>query len=370
MQDYKSEYGVTENGAYLMNASIGGVHRETRDEIKKWTDLTYETGAINDMSFFELLEASRSVAGEFLGLSKDEVAFSGSSSLNMNHFATLLKNTGITKVVAPSVEFPTSVVPWFHHEFEVVLVEPRDGRINEEGLLSHCTGENTVVVCSGVQFLTGQRMNLKRLSDEIEKRGGHLIINGTQHVGQFDLDLGKLKYLAFTASLHKWLGADLGVSFISVNKTIRSKFKTPIAGWAGVEEPWRLANEVPKILHDMGSYQIGTVPFGLIAGAAKAMEVQMKIGKAVIEKRVLELSAKLSQVISTRGFELISPRDDENECSGICTFRYEGDLEEALAKLEKEKVYLNGRRGSIRASIHFYNDEKDLEALSEALKLI
>lgn len=366
LTDFREFYGVTGRGAYLMNAAIGGIHRETLEEIQMWSEMAYQNGAINDQRFFHLLEEARLVAGDFLGLPKEDVAFSGSTSLNMNFLAMMMKDLGVKKVITPEVEFPSSTVPWFHHGFDVCLIKEREGKVWEEDLISEARGEDSVVVCSGVQFLTGQRMDLHKISKAKGTNNFKFVINGTQHIGQFNLNLSELNYTAFTASLHKWLGADLGVSLLTMPSNQRN-FSMPIAGWAGVEEPWRLANEMPNILSDMGAFQIGTVPFNMIAGAKRAMEVQNKIGRNFIEKSVLDLSSKLRGVIESKGFKMLSPKENP---SGINTFSYDSDLEKALHKLEENDVFVNGRRGSIRASIHFYNNEQDIEMFEQAIDLI
>ncbi|MBK25245.1 MAG: hypothetical protein CME70_14720 [Halobacteriovorax sp.] len=368
-ESIRKSYPVVNNGAYLMNAAIGGIHIETHKEIEHYSKESLFKGAIGDIRFFELLEEARETAGSFIGLSKEEVAFSGSTSLNMNFLAIMLKKSGVKKIVAPSVEFPSSTIPWFHQGFEVELVEPRQGRIWEEDLISKAC-PNSAVVCSGVQFLTGQRMNLVQIGEELASKSIPFIINGTQQIGQFPLELKDIKFTAFSASLHKWLGADLGLSLLAMPNNEREKYCMPIAGWVSVEDPWKLSNEAPKFLKDMGAFQMGTIPFNLVAGAKKAMEIQLSIGISNIEERVLFLSQKLITEIKELGYSLLSPRENSHERSGICTFEYSDDLDSALTELEKKNVYVNGRRGAIRASIHFYNNEADIELFKRALASI
>ncbi len=353
-----------------MNAAIGGIHLETQKAIQEWSEICLKKGAIGDIRFFDLLEEAREVASEFVGLKKEEVAFSGSTSLNMNFLAMMLKDSGVRKIIAPAIEFPSSTIPWFHHDFEVELIEPREGKIWEDDLISRANGKETAVICSGIQFLTGQKLNLEYLGEKLSEKSSAFIINGTQQIGQFQMDLAKIKFTAFTASLHKWLGADLGLSLIAMPSVERKKYKMPVAGWVSVEDPWRLANERPKFLGDMGAFQLGTVPFNLIAGAKKAMEIQTTIGQDIIEKRVLFLSDRLSAVIKELGYELLSPRNSEEDKSGICTLVYPGDLEKALLFLEEKNVFVNGRRGAIRASIHFYNNQEDIEKFRSAMESI
>lgn len=370
MENIRNCYEVTKNGSYFMNAAVGGIHRDVVSEIKFWSEQTALKGAIEDIRFFNLLEEARNVAANFIGVKKEDVAYSSSTSLNMNFFALMLKDKNIKKIVTPSVEFPSSSLAWFHHGYEVDLVEPREGRIWIEDLVKSSKDQDAAVVISGVQFLTGQRIDLLELSKNLEKHKIPLIINATQLIGQFPIDLSQIKYMAFTASLHKWLGADLGVSLISMPEEHRSTFSWPVAGWTSVEEPWLLLNKMPKFVKDMGVFQLGTMPFNMIAGAKKAMEVQRDIGTKNISSKVVENSNRIASIISQRGFKLVSPRKLVSDQTGICTFIYENDLDLALKKMENQKVYCNGRRGSIRVSTHFYNDQEDIDRFEKAVCLI
>lgn len=369
MNEYLEQYPVLKRGAYLMNAAIGGVHLKTAEAIQDSSSQTLNAGAIKDIRFFNLLEKTRETAARFLNLSKDEVALSSNSSMNMNLFAMMLKNEGFKKVIAPSIEFPSSTIAWFHHGFDVELVEPINGFIDEEELIAKAKGQKSLIVCSGVQYLTGQRMNLGLLSEALRSTDSELIINGTQEIGQFKIDLSKLDYFGFTASTHKWLGADLGLSLISIPFEKRKNLKMPIGGWTSVKDPWLLENKTPDFVSDMGAFQIGCLPFNMLAGLNAALEVQENIGQVFIEKKVREHSDLLAAAIKRQGYELISPRRGATS-SGICSFKFDSDLEKALAHLEEKQVFVNGRKGSIRASIHFYNSNEDVERFENALKLI
>ncbi len=369
MSEYLEKYPVLKMGAYLMNAAIGGVHIKTARAISGFSTQTLNQGAIKDIRYFNLLEDTRTVVSSFINVDKDDVAISSNTSMNMNLFAMMLKEEGFKKVIAPSIEFPSSTLPWFHHGYEVELIKPIDGKIDEEELINATKGQKSLIVCSGVQYLTGQRMNLKLLSDKLQDTDSELIINSTQEIGQFPIDLRSLDYLGFTASTHKWLGADLGLSLISIPRDKRRKLKMPIGGWTSVKEPWLLENSMPDFLDDMGAFQIGSLPFNMLAGLKSALEVQMNIGSGVIEKKLLENSNLLTKAIKDQGYELISPRG-ESCSSGICSFKFDQDLENALAFLEEHKVFVNGRKGSIRASIHFYNSIEDVKRFEEALRLI
>lgn len=369
MNQFQEQYPVLKRGAYLMNAAVGAVHLETAKMIQSFSQETLNSAAIKDIRYFNLLEETREVAASFLNLTKEEIGIGSNTSMNMNLFALMLKKEGFKKVIAPSIEFPSSTLAWFHHGYNVELIEAKEGIISEEEMIKACSGEKCLIVSSGVQYLTGQRMNLKFLSDALKDTPSELIINGTQEIGQFEIDLKDLEYFGFTASTHKWLGADLGLSLISIPFEKRKHLKMPIGGWTSVKDPWLLENKAPDFVDDMGAFQVGCLPFNMVAGLKCALEVQIRFGKKLIETKVLEHSQLLSEAITRQGYELISPRGEFHK-TGICSFKYEGDLEKALAIFEEQGVFVNGRKGSIRASIHYYNSKDDVLQFEEALKLI
>lgn len=365
----RGEFRVLRDRTYLMTAAVGAVHRRVRDATAHWVDFTFEKAASEDGKYFELLSRARGEVARFLGVEIEDAAFGPNTSFLMNILALMLKNGPRRRVVLPADEFPASVLAWFHHGFDVKLVPSRDGRIDVSELLDKAGGDAAAVVVSGVQFLHGFRIDLVSLGRELRSRGIPLIVNGTQMMGAFRVPLKECGASAFAASCHKWFGSGIGQAVFYASPEFRERFPWPVAGWAGVEDPMAMRNEPPLLKKDAGAIQVGSLPFANLAAIMESCRVVTDIGLERISERILELSDYLEEGLRSLPVRINTCRTPPDCRSGIINFSPKDPsiLDKVLTGLRDKKVFVNSRRGSIRASVHYYNSRGDIDALIERL---
>jgi len=365
----RSYYPVTRDKTYLKSASIGGIHQDVLNTITSWEHSIATDAGVHEERFGELVFSSRDQVATFLNTSAEQVTLTENTSHNMNLAAMMLKqsNPEGLEVIAPADEFPSSILPFYHHGFAVKQVPSQNGVITIEDLLAAITRKTKAVVCSHVQFSTGHRTDIYRLSEEIHKRGLHLIINATQSLGVFPIDLGHLKVSMLTASCHKWMGASMGRSVLYMSEDFMSQHRVPLLGWCSVEDPFAMENKPKASRKDVAALQLGIIPFPLLAGVQKAMEIHRKIGLENISNRVLDLSQLLRSKLAELDLEILGSSAKEH-CSGITTFAIPKPADELVEFLMERKIHVNNRRGLIRAALHFYNNVEDIEKLITALK--
>ncbi|MCR9204690.1 MAG: aminotransferase class V-fold PLP-dependent enzyme, partial [Halobacteriovoraceae bacterium] len=250
-------------------------------------------------------------------------------------------------------------------------VPTRNGHFTPEDLIEKVTDQTAAVVASTVQFLTGLRLDLQKLSQLADEKKVPLILNSTQSLGAFPLDLSQLKVAALSSSCHKWLGAGIGQAILFLSTEFKKGRKYPLVGWCSVDEPFEMRNEPPQMREDTAALMLGSLPFAAIAGVVEACKVQEKIGREAIAQRLLELSGFLRTELVKRNLHPLGPKTEKEE-SPIVTFPFsQADL--FVEFLTKKDIHVNQRRGKVRVSPHFYNTEEDLktflEALDEFLKL-
>lgn len=368
-QNIRKSYPILSKGTYLKSASISAVHPEVLDEMKNWLTSIGEQAAIDEGRFFDLLVKGREILGNFLNCPPEDVTLLENSSHNMNLVAMMMqkdRKEGRTEVIVPADEFPSSVLPFYHHGFDVIQVSANHGNLKEEDLFENVSEKTAAVITSHVQFSSGLRLDPQKLSDLAQKHHVPLILNTTQSLGVFDIDLSKIKVAALTSSCHKWLGAGIGQAILYLSPEFRETRPYPMAGWCSVEEPFAMVNELPHPRSDVGALQLGSLPFALISGVLKAIEVLEKLGQKNIEERVLDLSMTMRKGIEALGYKPFGAPERESQ-SGIVTFPVD-DADGLVEFLAQKKIFVNNRRGSIRASVHFYNDESDVKTFLDALK--
>jgi selenocysteine lyase/cysteine desulfurase len=102
--------------------------------------------------------------------------------------------------------------------------------------------------------------------------------------------------------------------------------------------------------------------FPSLYGLAEAVRMQLEIGPEAIERRVLGLSAAVSEIVRRNGATVV------NEGSNIVAAHWPDRDASALARqLREKRIIVAARHGNLRVSPHFYNDESDLEKLQAAL---
>lgn len=358
----ENQYPALKQGHYLKNASISAMHQSVIDEIAKWNHSISHLGAVNESRFFDLLMEIHETIGSFLNTDKENVTILDNSSLNMNIVAMMLKQDASPKrdIIMVADEFPSNALPFYHHGFNVIQVPTTEGKFSLDDFEAKISEDTAAILCSIVQFSTGQYTPAEELSELCEKHNLPLFLNATQSLGVYPLDLKKIKADVVTASCHKWLGAGIGGAILYLSPRFRKNKEYPLAGWCSVAEPFEMKNEKPIPRDDVMALQIGSLPFAVLAGVAQACRHLQGVGLDKVRERILTLSHLLREGLIKRGFSPLG-----NGASGIVTFSTHQSLEETealVSEMEKQKIFVNCRRGLIRVSPHFYNSEESIEA--------
>jgi selenocysteine lyase/cysteine desulfurase len=114
-------------------------------------------------------------------------------------------------------------------------------------------------------------------------------------------------------------------------------------------------------------FEEGTPNAPGIFALGAAIDLLLELGVEAIAERVLALTQYLEKGLERRGALLRSPRAP-GERSGIVSFVWPSEEpRRTAARLRARGVFVVARRGGVRASPHFYNNEAEIDALVEAL---
>jgi selenocysteine lyase/cysteine desulfurase len=140
-------------------------------------------------------------------------------------------------------------------------------------------------------------------------------------------------------------------------------------GWMNVIDAMDYGKYNYTLRPDAGRFECGShnTP-GLLALKA-SVEMLNALGIGMIAQRVRELTDRLIQGLSSKGYTIVSPRD-KWQWSGIVSFTAKNpdEHERIFQTLRREhRTEIALREARLRVSPHFYNTEQQIDRLVEHL---
>jgi cysteine desulfurase/selenocysteine lyase len=134
------------------------------------------------------------------------------------------------------------------------------------------------------------------------------------------------------------------------------------AGWYSVTDSFAPDRFERFALQDGAARFTGGMPnFPSIYVMRESLGFLVQLGIERIDLQLKPLVKKLREGIASLGFQLLTPLD-EMYASGIVSFVHD-DPEELGRALRERGVIVWAGDGRLRASVHIYNDEGDVDAL-------
>jgi len=313
----------------------------------------------------------RGRAATLLGARAEEIAFVKNTTEGLGIVAQGLDWRPGDRVLTCDLEYPSNVYPWWalrERGVETVMLPGRDGRLPLETVEAALADPAVrLLAISSVEFGSGARNDLAALGALCRERGVLLCVDAIQSLGVLPLDVAALGIDFLSADGHKWLCSVEGCGVFYCRAALQDRLAPRIVGWRSVADNHDFDTYQTALQPSAVRYEEGTPNTGGIFALGAAIDLTLELGVERIAERVLELTEGLVEGLGARGATVVSPRGPE--ASGIVSFRWRDEPpKRTVACLRAKRMMLAARRGCVRASPHFYNDEAELEALLEALE--
>jgi len=375
----REDFPITKKYAYLANAAIAPIPSAVSNEVLHFYQDAMNYGQLQWDKWEAKMEQTRDLYANFIGAdSREEIAFTHSTSEGMNIIAHMLSDKGV--VISNELEFPSSNLPWLNkNSANIKFVKARDGnRILIEDIvkLADQITETKTVVTSHVQYTTGFKQDLQELGRISKDKGLYFVVNPTQSLGALYFNVKDYGIDFMTSTGHKWMLSSFGAGAIYIKKKYLSDFKgfkPPFFSQSGQKRRESYHNNMKvNMSHSATRFELGTPHFPNIITLNAALKYISKIGIGHIERRILSLTDYLIDKLQKMKLLILSPIEDKRYRSGIILFtaRKKKPSNIVLELENKNKIILSTRGKGIRASIHFYNNEEDIDRLVTGLKRI
>lgn len=391
VEDLRKEFPIFRHRAYVDTACYAPGFKRSVDAISDYlqTTLLMSCSSFDQtLAWLKPVAYAREEAAKLLNAQEEEIAFITSTGMGNNKFAGAIGLKKGDNVIINDLEFPSAVLAYTAYQrkgVEIRRVQHRDGRLYLEDFEKLIDKNTRVIAISAVQWTSGFRIDLEKLVKLADSYGAYVVVDACQSLGGFKLDVKKTGIHCMVTQGHKWLFAPFCTGIMYVRKDLVDKYDPNIVESGNLyKDPKRQPYHHQFDLDNMTDYAIRFVDTAAkfqscpniagLWGLYESLKCINHYGAENIEERIQYLvDCLLEGLKEVKGLKLVSPRERQ-ERSGI-VLATTGDVKkdtQIMQELSTLGVSVScryqARCGGVRMSLHFYNDENDVERLIQALK--
>jgi len=332
----------------------------------------------------EAMESARQIVADFLGADVDEIVFtkSATESLNLIAYSYTSLITKDDSIVVTEMEHHANLIPWQQLAertgatlkwFEV----DTEGRLDLSSIDQVITEDTKIVAITHQSNVLGTINPLEAIVARAHEVGAVVVLDACQSVPHMPINVKELDVDFLTFSGHKAVGPT-GVGVLWGRSELLEMLPPFLFGGSMIENvtmtsaTWAPA---PR------KFEAGVPNMAQIVGLGAALNYLSKIGMEKIFHHEVELGTYLMKRLSAlEGLRIIGPQHMEAR-GGTVSFTF-GDIHphDLGQYLDAQGIAVRtghhcawpltrklGVPATTRASLYFYNDESDVDALIDGI---
>lgn len=375
----KDLFLLSESVCYLSHGTFGSCPKPIFEEYQN-LQLQMEAKPIEFIlsTTPKLLEEARELLGNFVGCSASDLFFTPNPSTACNAIMRSLKLNKGDEILATNLEYGAMDKMWSFYEQKTGVKYIRQNITlplvsKEEFLKEFWKGYNSktkVVFMNQLTSATALIFPVKEICQKAKELGLLTIIDGAHVPGHIPLDLSDLDPDFYTGTLHKWMLAPKGSSFLYVKKSLQSYLEPSIISWGYKTDTPGISTFI-----DENEYQ-GTRDSSAYLCTKKAIEFISdpiwELQKTKSKELVLTNYARFCSLVHTKPLCPISFEFLGQMASIPINTKNPLELKKILYenyKIEIPVMTINSEN-YLRYSVNAYNSQSDLDLLYSALESI
>jgi len=357
---------------YFNHASCGPLCTPVLESIRNLLYEKSETNIDNYPGLLAVIKETKADLASLINTSADRIAFVDNTTNGINILASGLKLKQGDHILLNDLEFPANVYPFLNlrkNGIVIDYVKSNDGIVTAEDVIERIVPETKLISISQVQFLTGYRVNLKKIGEVCREKGIIFAVDAIQGLGAVQLDVVKNNIDFISAGSQKWLLGLQGLAFIYLSETLQAKIEQDCVGWLSVDDAWDFLNYDMKLKKNADRYQGGTLNSIGIYALNASLKLFKQYGFSELEKRIIDNSLYFIENLGATKFKPVIKVADENNIAGIVSFQ-DKEWSKIYEAISKENIFCAVRLGYVRMAPHFYNTKEEIDKVIDVLKKI
>ena len=368
LANQRNLFEIPEDIAYFNCAYMSPLLRSVREAGELAVARKSRPWNIHPQDFFAESEIARQLFAELVNAESEGVALIPSASYGINVAATNLSLEKDQRILLLEAEFPSNVYAWYElakrNAARVEMVKrPLDGDWTR-AIVEQIDDQTGIVAIPNCHWTDGSLVDLQQVSIRVREFGAALVVDATQSVGAYPLNVAEIQPDFLITAAYKWLLGPYSLGFLYVAPQHRQGIPLEF-NWINREE----SEDFAQLVDYRPTYQPGARRFD-VGEHSNFILVPMAIAamKQILQWEVPRISATLQQLttqIEQRAKELdFQTGNAHHRIHHLIGLRHPSGLPVQLAReLAQSNVFVSVRGDSIRISPHLYNTPDDIDRL-------
>ena len=324
------------------------------------------------------VEESRGKIAKFINAKENEIVFQKNTTEAINTVANGLNFEKGDNICISNMEHHSNLIPWLNlkqNGLKVNIIEANsDGVVEKEDIKENIDDKTKLVAITHISNSIGSIQDIKAIEKITHENNSLFLVDGAQSLGHTQIDLKKINadFMAFPG--HKGLFGPVGTGFLYLKEDIANDLKPTNLGGGTITDvkgDYFSLEDIPE------RFEGGTQNISGIIGLGAAIDYINKIKVSNIEKQCSYLTKKIWNNLSNlEGLRLYGNLKNTHS---IVSFNIDNVNHYDVAKILDETGnicvrsgfhcaipginHLNAN-GTVRASVHYYNNTFDIENLA------
>ncbi len=380
-EDFRMHVPAARRQTYLSTASTGLIPDFVYEAVNRYQENRYQKGGNSNwlcsgqvVESWEMMEWSKAALARMIGTEKENIVFGQNSTHVYTLFTGGLEFAPGDNIILPEggwmgIRYASQIRQ--SDGLKIRYAKPHDGKIEPEDIFALCDERTKAVCVPLVEPETGFLMDVTAIGNYCQARGIWLAVDGVQGLGILPVNVEKMNIDFLTGNDYKWLMNYGGTGYGYISPALQEALKQRTAGWMGND--FSKGSESLNLKKTAGRFEMGFPAVSSIYGVGLVAEKYCELGGSDIQAHVFGLIKRLKEGLSEiDGVRMLYEFPEKNQ-SAITVLLFEANTGITNEMLERENIiatlkpYGNEGRLTMRISLHYYNNQDDVERLLEVI---
>ena len=382
LDQMRSHFPGAVQSTYFDTASRGLVPVEAKAAIDEQVDRRIH-GDIQKPAMFATIERVRNAYATLVTGSPDEIAFTKNVSEGLNIVAAGLPwRAGDNVILCPELEHPSNIYPWLNLKsragIEVRFIHARNGRMPVAEMIKAVDARTRVITCSYVTFAPGLRSDVQTLAEYCAEKDILFLVDAAQGIGILNINMKRTPIAAMSVSTQKGLLGLYGMGLLFVRKSwaerLEPAYLSRFSVDLGTAHEATGGSDNYALMPGAKRFEVGNYNFLAATAVEPGLSMINELTTAVIEQHVLTLTERMITGLQRIGLPVFAAEPGPHRAHMVAIGDAIGNQHDSTDNPAMQSLYdalatggirTTIRRGIIRVSCHFYNNDADVDQLVE-----